>query len=117
MNAHDSKSCYAGMYTRVQIPFSAPIKEVTFVYQKLLLFLSIAKAMVCHHALACISSAVGCICFRNDDIQHFVLMICRADALIYLRKCGIICLTDKEKEREKPLWIGLESKKKCMNWK
>ena len=23
-NAHDSKSCYAGMYTRVQIPFSAP---------------------------------------------------------------------------------------------
>ena len=25
MNAHDSKSCYAGMYTRVQIPFSAPI--------------------------------------------------------------------------------------------
>ncbi len=24
LNAHDSKSCYAGMYTRVQIPFSAP---------------------------------------------------------------------------------------------
>ena len=24
-NAHDSKSCYAGMYTRVQIPFSAPM--------------------------------------------------------------------------------------------
>ena len=23
-NAHDSKSCYAGMHTRVQIPFSAP---------------------------------------------------------------------------------------------
>ena len=31
-------------------------KEVTFVYQKLLLFLSIAKAMAYHHALACISS-------------------------------------------------------------
>ena len=26
LNAHDSKSCYAGMYTRVQIPFSAPNK-------------------------------------------------------------------------------------------
>lgn len=26
LNAHDSKSCYAGMYTRVQIPFSAPQK-------------------------------------------------------------------------------------------
>ncbi len=28
-NAHDSKSCYAGMYTRVQIPFSAPQKRHT----------------------------------------------------------------------------------------
>ena len=27
LNAHDSKSCYAGMYTRVQIPFSAPQKS------------------------------------------------------------------------------------------
>ena len=27
-NAHDSKSCYAGMYTRVQIPFSAPQKRI-----------------------------------------------------------------------------------------
>ena len=27
LNAHDSKSCYAGMYTRVQIPFSAPKKK------------------------------------------------------------------------------------------
>ena len=27
LNAHDSKSCYAGMYTRVQIPFSAPKKR------------------------------------------------------------------------------------------
>ncbi len=30
-NAHDSKSCYAGMYTRVQIPFSAPQKKIGFV--------------------------------------------------------------------------------------
>ena len=29
-NAHDSKSCYAGMYTRVQIPFSAPTKKDEF---------------------------------------------------------------------------------------
>ena len=27
-NAHDSKSCDAGMYPRVQIPFSAPKDEV-----------------------------------------------------------------------------------------
>ena len=57
-------------------------KEVTFVYQKLLLFLSIAKAMAYHHALACISLPQAYIVnrrlyrFRNDDIQHFVLMIC-----------------------------------------
>ena len=32
-NAHDSKSCDAGMYPRVQIPFSAPQKEIDiFVY-------------------------------------------------------------------------------------
>jgi len=30
---------------------------------------------------ACISSAAGCISFRNDDIQNFVLMICNS--------CGI----------------------------
>ena len=29
LNAHDSKSCYAGMYTRVQIPFSAPKRQVS----------------------------------------------------------------------------------------
>ena len=28
LNAHDSKSCYAGMYTRVQIPFSAPKRRI-----------------------------------------------------------------------------------------
>ena len=57
-------------------------KEVTFGKQKLFLFLSIAKAMAYHHALACISSPQAYITnrrlyrFRNDDIQHFVLMIC-----------------------------------------
>ena len=64
-------------------PPSPTKKEVTFVYQKLLLFLSIAKAMAYHHALACISSPQAYIInrrlyrFRNDDIQNFVLMICR----------------------------------------
>ena len=81
-----------------------PKKEVTFVYQKLLLFLSIAKAMAYHHALACISSPQAYIInrrlyrFRNDDIQNCVLMIYRnklrmiykAHALIYLPKCDII---------------------------
>ncbi len=44
-------------------------------------FLSIAKAMVYHHAIACISSPKAYIIsrrlyfFRNDDIQHFVLII------------------------------------------
>ncbi len=33
LNAHDSKSCYAGMYTRVQIPFSAP-KSGDFPFKK-----------------------------------------------------------------------------------
>ena len=32
LNAHDSKSCDAGMYPRVQIPLSAPEKEVPFGY-------------------------------------------------------------------------------------
>jgi hypothetical protein len=64
------------------LSFSAK-KEVTFVYQKLLLFLSIAKAMAYHHALACISSPQAYIInrrlhrFRNDGIQNCVLMIYR----------------------------------------
>ena len=29
---------------------------------------------VYHHPTGCISSAAGCICFRNDNIQNFVLM-------------------------------------------
>ena len=32
LNAHDSKSCYAGMYTRVQIPFSAPEHDFMHYY-------------------------------------------------------------------------------------
>ena len=58
------------------------------------IFLSIAKAMVYHHALARISSPKGisptecCMFFRNDDIQcrciddmqNFVLMICTPSA-------------------------------------
>ena len=80
-------------------------KKGTFVYQKFLFCLSIAKAMVYHHALACISSALTSISrqseylinrrlyrFRNGDIQCSALMIYRnklrmiykAHALIYL---------------------------------
>ena len=64
-------------------PTPATKKEAAFVYQKLLLFLSIAKAMAYHHALACISSPQAYIInrrlyrFRNDDIQTFGLMIYR----------------------------------------
>ena len=59
-------------------PLMSTKKEVTFVYQKLLLFLSIAKAMAYHHALACISSPKVHIInrrlyrFRNDDIPQQV---------------------------------------------
>ena len=58
-------------------------KKGTFGRQKFLFCLSIAKAMAYHHALACISSPQAYIInrrlyrFRNDDIQHFVLMIYR----------------------------------------
>ena len=41
------------------------------------------KPMAYHHALAGISSAEGCIIFRNDAIQDFVL--------IALQNNGIIC--------------------------
>ena len=63
-------------------PTASANKKGTFVYQKFLFCLSIAKAMSYHHALACISSPQAYIInrrlyrFRNDDIHHFVLMIC-----------------------------------------
>ena len=40
----------------------------------------ITRKRASHHR-RCISSAAGCISFRNDDIQNFVLMICNS--------CGI----------------------------
>ena len=67
-------------------PFKSTKKEVTFVYQKLLLFypsrrLGISSRFsvyiispygaVSHHASACIS-------LRLDEIQHFVLVIYNA---------------------------------------
>ena len=39
---------------------------------------------VSHHR-RCISSAAGCIFFRNDDIQHSVLMICKTPSWWYTR--------------------------------
>ena len=48
---------------------SAPAnKKGTFVYQKFLFCLSIAKAMVYHHALACISSALTSISRQSEYI-------------------------------------------------
>ena len=92
------------------IPFGSTKKEVTFVYQKLLLFLSKPQAWhiitarsvvhiispfgaVSHHAPACIL-------LRLDEMQHFVLMICNSFgiddiqcfALIYFWKSSIILL-------------------------
>ena len=40
-NAHDSKSCYAGMYTRVQIPFSAPSQKMIEIFRISVVFLLI----------------------------------------------------------------------------
>ena len=64
-------------------PVTPTNKKGTFVYQKFLFCLSIAKAMAYHHALACISSPQAYIInrrlysFRNDDIQCSALMIYR----------------------------------------
>ena len=44
-NAHDSKSCYAGMYTRVQIPFSAPQKRTPNKVSFFVALESIAEAL------------------------------------------------------------------------
>ena len=65
------------------------------------IFLSIAKAMVYHQphlgwissitaSRYCISSAVGCILFRNDDIQHSVLMICNSFGIDDIHAFGVI---------------------------
>ena len=69
------------------------------------IFLSIAKAMgyhqqrytvvvshqsvktVYHHTIRCAS-----ICFRNDDIQHFVLMIYRNKLRMIYKACALIYL-------------------------
>ena len=40
---------------------------------------------------ASISSAIGCILFRNDDIQHFVLMICNSYGIDDIHASGVIC--------------------------
>ena len=37
---------------------------------------SISSPLGVYHHRRCSSSAVGCILFRNDDIQNFVLIIC-----------------------------------------
>ena len=47
LNAHDSKSCYAGMYTRVQIPFSAPKKNA----EKIQLFVPILRFLLLFRAI------------------------------------------------------------------
>ena len=88
------------LFRRKAIPFEATKKEVTFVYQKLLLFLSKPQAWhiitaqsavhiispfvaVYHHASACISLRLDDIPQQvADDIQCFALMICNGKPLI-----------------------------------
>ena len=43
----------------------------------------ITRKRASHHR-RCISSAAGCISFRNDDIQNFVLMICNSCGIDYI---------------------------------
>ena len=80
------------------IPVAGAKKEVTFVYQKLLLFLSIAKVMAYHHALACISSPQAYIInrrlyrFHNDDIQPYGLLIYRNKLRIIYKACALTYL-------------------------
>ena len=83
-------------------PFRCTKKEVTFVYQKLLLFLSKPQAWhiitarsvvhiispfgdVSHHAPACIL-------LRLDEMQHCVLMICNSDGIDDIQGFALIAL-------------------------
>ena len=52
-------------------------KSSFFVYPLRKQWHIITRQRVYHHR-RCISSAESCIIFRNDDIQHFVLMICNS---------------------------------------
>ena len=77
-------------------------KEVTFVYQKLLLFLSKPQAwhiIAAQRAVYIISPcgagshhAPACICLRLDDIQHFVLVICNSLGIDDIQGFALICL-------------------------
>jgi len=55
------------------------------------IFLSIAEAMAYHQTTVCISSATGCIIFRNDDIQHFVLVIYNFFEVDDIHAVGVMC--------------------------
>ena len=95
---------------RSSILLGSTKKEVTFVYQKLLLFLSKPQAWyiitarsavyiispygaASHHASACISLRLDDIPQQvADDMQNFVLMIYNGKPLICFLKCGIMRL-------------------------
>ena len=81
------ESCVKGFSDTGSTPVVSTKKEVTFVYQKLLLFLSKPQAWHIITTQSWISSApLGLYIItrqrvsslRLDDIQHFVLMICKA---------------------------------------
>ena len=67
----------AGFAKQSRVPSSAPkigkLKGLPIFYPLRKQWYIIAEG-VYHHPTGCISSAVGCICFRNDNIQNFVLM-------------------------------------------
>ena len=66
------KSCYPHQKsTGFDLSIFYPLRKQWYI---------ITRKRASHHR-RCISSAAGCISFRNDDIQNFVLMICNS--------CGI----------------------------
>ena len=102
-------------------------KEVTFVYQKLLLFLSKPQAWyiitarsavyiispygaVSHHASVCISLRLDDIPQQvADDIQCFALVICNGKPLIYFQKYGIMRLKREVYMAKNSCWSMLNS--------
>ena len=73
----------SGVQFPLELPKNTAEKDIfsaVFFYPLRKQWYIITRKRASHHR-RCISSAAGCIPFRNDDIQNFVLMICNS--------CGI----------------------------
>ena len=64
---------------------------------------------------ACISSAAGCILFRNDDIQHFVLMICNPFGIDDIHAFGVMNMRECQRVRTRDInsvWYSIKKASK-----